>query len=138
LAVLLHSVALYYIVFAIFVACVAIFATQGIGAALLRSPLLLAQVVFTPLIAAWSIWIGMAISTRTNDVRTAQQFSLLASLPSMAVSAYLAFSGFPTTLGLALALGAVLLMLDVVGWRAISAIFDRERMITQAPGERSQ
>ena len=130
LAVLLPSVALSYMVFAIFVACVVLFASQGIGAALLRGPLLLAQVVFTPLIAAWSIWIGMAISTRTNDVRTAQQFSLLASLPSIAVSSYLAFSGFPTTLALALALGAVLLILDVVGWRAISAIFDRERLIT--------
>ena len=130
LAVLLPSVALSYMVFAIFVACVVLFAPQGIGAALLRGPLLLAQVVFTPLIAAWSIWIGMAISTRTNDVRTAQQFSLLASLPSIAVSSYLAFSGFPTTLALALALGAVLLILDVVGWRAISAIFDRERLIT--------
>ena len=32
----------------------------------LRGPDLLAQVLFTPLLAAWSIWVGIAISTRVE------------------------------------------------------------------------
>ena len=55
--------------------------TPAVASAVIRGPELLAQVLFTPLLAAWSIWIGIAISTRTSDARVAQQLSLLASLP---------------------------------------------------------
>jgi hypothetical protein len=34
------------------------------------------------------------------------------------------------TLGLALRLGAGLLLIDRLGWRVVSAMFDRERLIT--------
>ena len=36
-----------------------------------RSP----RCVFTPLLAAWAIWVGIAISTRASDVRVAQQLA---------------------------------------------------------------
>jgi hypothetical protein len=39
----------------------------GIAPALLRAPDLLAQLLFTPLLAAWSIWVGIAISARSSD-----------------------------------------------------------------------
>ena len=35
----------------------------------------------------------------------------------------------PST-GLALALAAALLIVDVLGWRAVAAMFDRERLLT--------
>jgi ABC-2 type transport system permease protein len=35
----------------------------------------------------------------------------------------------PST-GLALALAAALLIVDALGWRAVAAMFDRERLIT--------
>jgi ABC-2 type transport system permease protein len=34
------------------------------------------------------------------------------------------------TLGLALGLGAAMLLLDGLGWRIVSPMFDRERLIT--------
>jgi hypothetical protein len=34
------------------------------------------------------------------------------------------------TLRLALVLAAVLLVVDSLGWRAVSALFDRERLVT--------
>jgi hypothetical protein len=34
------------------------------------------------------------------------------------------------TLGLAVGLAAGLLIVDVLGWRAVAAMFDRERLIT--------
>ena len=34
------------------------------------------------------------------------------------------------TLGLALGVAAALLVLDGLGWRLVSALFDRERLIT--------
>ena len=59
---------------------------------------LLAQVVFTPLLAAWSIWVGIAISTRSSDIRVAQQLGVLASLPSVVVTSLIAFNVIHATL----------------------------------------
>lgn len=132
LATLVPSVAISYAVFAFLVVFVELFAQPGIASALIRGPELLAQLVFTPLLAGCSIWIGIAISTRSNDVRTAQSFSLLAAVPLAVPTTLLAFRVIPTTLGFALGVAALLLVLDGLGWRVISATFDRERLITGA------
>ena len=93
-------------------------------------PELVAQVLFTPLLATWSIWVGIAISARSNDTRVAQQLSILASLPPVVITSLIAFGVIHATFGLAVALAAVLLALDRLGWRFVSALFDRERLIT--------
>jgi ABC-2 type transport system permease protein len=87
-------------------------------------------VLFTPLVATWSIWIGIAISTRMNDIRAAAQLGAVASLPTILVSSLIAFDVIHMTLGLALGLAVVLLALGGLGWRVVSAMFDRERLIT--------
>jgi ABC-type transport system involved in multi-copper enzyme maturation permease subunit len=130
LAVLLPSVAIAYLMYAIFLGLVVLFAQPGVPAAIIRGPDILAQVIFTPLIALLSIWIGLAISTRSSDARVAQQLSLLGSLPMVAVSSLIAFDVIHATLGLALGLAALLVVLDRLGWRIVSAAFDRERLIT--------
>lgn len=130
LAALAPSVAIAYAVYALFLASVGLFAQPGIASALLRWPDILAQVLFTPLLAAWSIWLGIGISARSNDVRVAQQLGILASLPAVAVTSLIAFNAIHVTLGLSLGLAAALLLLDGLGWRIISATFNRERLIT--------
>ncbi len=72
----------------------------------------------------------MAISARSSDVRVAQQLGMLASLPSIAVTSLIAFNVIHATLGLAVGLAAMLIVADRLGWRVVSAIFDRERLIT--------
>jgi ABC-type Na+ efflux pump permease subunit len=129
-AAFIPAVAISYAVLAFFLACVELFAHPGIAPAILQGPDLLAQLLFTPLIAAWSIWVGIAISARSSDVRVAGQLSLLASLPMVAVTTLIAVNVIPASLGLALAGAAVLLVLDTLGWRITSASFDRERLIT--------
>ena len=130
LAALLPSLAVAYAVYALFLACVGLFAQPGVASALLRGPDLLAQVVFTPLLAGWSIWIGIAISARASDFRVAQQLGILASLPAAVVAALIAFNAIHPTLGLALGLAAALLLGNGLGWRIMSAAFDRERLVT--------
>lgn len=130
LAVLAPGLALSYLVFGASVASIALFAQSAVASAVLRAPELLAQLVFTPLLAGLSIWIGVAISARTNDTRVAQQLSILGSLPAVVVAALIAFGVIHPTLGLALGLGAGLLFVDVQGWRIVSPMFDRERLIT--------
>jgi ABC-type transport system involved in multi-copper enzyme maturation permease subunit len=130
LAALVPSVAIAYAVYAFFLACVALFARPAVASALLRGPDLLAQLLFTPLLAGWSILIGMAISARASDFRVAQQLGMLASLPTAVVAALVAFNGIHATLGLAVGLAAALLVADGLGWRIMAAAFDRERLLT--------
>lgn len=119
-----------YGVFGVFVAATELFAQPGVASAVLHGPELVAQVVFTPLLAGLSIWIGIAISARSNDPRVAAQLSVLASLPSIVVTTLIAVGKIHATLRLALVLGAALVVLDILGWRIVSPAFDRERLIT--------
>jgi ABC-2 type transport system permease protein len=130
LAVLGPALAITYVVFGVSVAAIALFADSAVASAVLRAPQLLAQVLFSPLVAAWSIWGGIAISARCNDTRTAQQLSVLASLPIVILAALIAFGVIRPTLGLALGLGAALLFADAVGWRVVAPMLNRERLIT--------
>lgn len=130
LAALIPSLAIAYVVFGVFLMLVALLARPGIASALVQGPDLVAQVLFTPLLALWSIWVGIAVSTRSTDVRVAQQIALLASLPPVFGVVLVAVNVIPATLGLALGCGAVLLVLDALGWRITSRLFDREQLIT--------
>jgi ABC-type transport system involved in multi-copper enzyme maturation permease subunit len=131
LAALVPSVTVAYAVYAVFLACVGLFARPAVASSLLRAPDLLAQLLFTPLIAGWSIWVGIAISARARDFRVAQQLGILASLPTAVVAALVAFDVLHPTLGLALGFAAALLAGNGLGWRITAAAFDRERLITR-------
>jgi ABC-2 type transport system permease protein len=130
LAVLVPSLAIAYAVYAVVLACVEIFAHPAVASALVQGPDLLAQLIFTPLLAGWSIWAGIAVSIRSSDVRVAQQLGMLVSLPSVALTSLVAYNVIHATLGLALGGAAALLVLDGLGWRITSAAFDRERLVT--------
>jgi ABC-2 type transport system permease protein len=129
-AALIPSLAIAYLVYAAFLGVVALFARPTIASALIQGPDLLVQLLFTPLLAAWSIWVGIAISTRSSDVRVAQQLGMLASLPPVFAAFTVALNVVQPTVGLALAAAALLLVLDGLGWRIVSRLFDRERLIT--------
>lgn len=129
LAALVPSLVIAYAMYAIFLGLTRLFAQPAVAEAVLQGPDLLAQVIFTPLVAAWSIWVGIAISARSSDIRVAQQFGALAGLPVLLVAYIIAFNAIHATLGLALGVAAALLVLDGLGWRVVSAAFDRERLI---------
>lgn len=130
LAALVPTLVISYTMFGIFLACVGLFAHPNVASDIFQAPRILAQLLFTPLLAGWSIWAGIAISTRVGDVRVAQQLGTLASLPPLAVTSLMGFDVIRPTLGLAVGLGAVLLLVDVSAWRLVSAMFDRERLVT--------
>lgn len=134
LAVLLPSVAIAYAVFGVFLALVALFAQSEIPSALMRGSDVLAQVIFTPLLAGWSIWLGIAISTRVSETRVAQQLSTLASLPTIAVTTMIAYNVIHPTLDLVLGLAIGLLVANRLGWRLVSVLLDRERLIASTKG----
>jgi ABC-2 type transport system permease protein len=67
---MIPSVAVAYTAFAVFLASVRLFANANVATAVFdQGSVLLAQVLFTPLLAGWSIWVGIAISTCGAEFR---------------------------------------------------------------------
>jgi ABC-type transport system involved in multi-copper enzyme maturation permease subunit len=130
LAALVPSLAVAYAVYAPFLTVTKLFAQPAVASAVLQVPDVLVQVLFTPLLALLSIWVGIAISTRSSDVRVAQQLAAVTGLPVLLVVYLITFSVIPATLGVAFGIGAALLVLDGLGWQLVPALFDRERLIT--------
>jgi len=130
LAALLPSLLIAYLVFAVFVGIVEVMAAPNVAASVMQPADLLAQFLFTPLLACWTVWVAIAISTRSSDVRVAQQLGVLASLPPVFVTVMIALNVIEPTLELAIGCGALLIVLDVFGWRLVSGHFDRERLIS--------
>jgi len=131
-AALLPTLVVACTIFGIFLAMAALFAHPGVEAAVFKASHLLVQLLFTPLLAGWSIWVGIAISARSSDVRAAQQLSVFASLPPLAIVALMSLNVITPSTGLALGLAAALLAADGLGWRAVAAMFNRERLISGA------
>ena len=129
LAVLLPTLLIAYLMFGVFLVAAAIFATSAVASAIFKASHLLVQLLFTPLLAGWSIWVGVAISTRLSDVRAAQQLGVFASLPPLVIVALIATNAISPSLGVTLAFGAALLLVDLAGWRAVAGMFNRERLI---------
>jgi ABC-type Na+ efflux pump permease subunit len=119
-----------YAVFGIFLAAAALFAHPVIVSAIYAGPHVLVQLLFTPLLAGWAIWVGIAVSARSTDVRVAQQLSVLGSVPPLIILALMSLNVIPESAALAIGLAAALLAFDLLAWRVVAAMFDRERLVT--------
>ena len=129
LAAFVPTLVIAYVVFGIFLAASALFAHPVIASAIFSGTHVLLQLLFTPLLAGWGIWVGIAVSARSTDVRSAQQLSVLGTLPLLAILALISLNVIAVSAGLAVGLAAVLLAIDLLAWRAVAAMFDRERLI---------
>jgi ABC-2 type transport system permease protein len=137
LGVVVPAVAMAYVLFALIQICARLFASNAaVVADLGQGPHILAEILFAPLLAGWSICVGISVSTRASDVRTAQQLGTLSSLPPLAVVALVSFNVFTPSVTLAAVFALVLLVADVMAFRLASALFDRERLITGARAQR--
>jgi len=130
LAVFVPTLLIGYTVFGIFLAAAALFAHPVIVSAIYAVTHVLVQLLFTPLLAGWGIWVGIAVSARSTDVRAAQQLSVLGSLPLLAVLALMSLNVISVSTALAAALAAALLVVDLLAWRVVAAMFDPERLIS--------
>jgi ABC-type Na+ efflux pump permease subunit len=130
LAAFVPTLGIAYLVFGIFLAASALFANPVIASAIYSGTHVLVQLLFTPLLAGWGIWVGIAVSARSTDVRSAQQLSVLGSLPLLAILALISLNVIAVSAALAVGLAAVLLAIDLLAWRVVAAMFDRERLVT--------
>ncbi len=128
-AAFVPSVGVAYTIYFIAAISIRIGAAHVVSSVVWHPPQLLAQLLFTPLLAGWSIWVGIGVSTRASDVRVAQQLATLAGLPLLGFTSLISFQVIKPTVPLAIGLALALLAADVAAWRVVSHLFDRERLI---------
>ena len=136
-AAFVPSVAIAYVIYFAAALAIRFAAAQVVSDVVWHAPQMLAQILFTPLLALWSIWVGIGISTRASDVRVAQQLATLAGVPLLAFTSLLTFQVIKPTVPLALALALALLVVDVLAWRVVARLFDPERLITGSSAPRT-
>jgi ABC-type Na+ efflux pump permease subunit len=134
LAAFVPTLVIAYAVFGIFLAVAALSAHPVIVSAIYAGPRVLVQLLFTPLLAGWAIWVGIAVSARSTDVRVAQQLSVLGSIAPLIIVALMSLNVITESAALAIGLAAALLAFDLLAWRVVAAMFDRERLVIGRPG----
>lgn len=130
LAATIPTVGVAYAFFAVLVVAIRFGAANVVAHAVWQPAWFLAELLFAPLLAAWSVWVGTAISARSSDVRVAQQLGTLASLPALVFPLLMSLQVFKPTVTVAVVVALALAAIDVAAWRIVSKMFDRERLIT--------
>jgi ABC-2 type transport system permease protein len=131
LAAAVPTVSIAYAIFAVYVWLVWAVALPAVANLVLEPSQFVAVGFFVPLLSLFSIWVGLAFSARSSDVRVAQQLSGLAVLPMVGVLALFSFRVISPSLTVALVGVVALLLVDAFAWRVVSAMFDRERILTR-------
>lgn len=134
LAAIVPSTAMAYALFVLFMALVLLFSDHQVVSLVWQPAVIVTIALFTPLLATFSIWVGIAISARSSDVRAAQQLSALAMLPMVGVLWLFAFRVIAPTLAVAVVGAVALAVLDLGAWKVVSRLFDRERLLTRYGG----
>jgi ABC-2 type transport system permease protein len=129
-AIFIPAVGITYAMFGVFLAIVKLWTKPALASAVLHAPQLWSGVAFAPLLCAWSIWIGLAISSKVSDTRVAQQLTLLGSLPPLVLVALFSLQVIDATATIAIVLAFALLVIDMIAWIFVAQLFDRERLVT--------
>ena len=87
--------------------------------------------LLAPLACIFSVGYNVLVSSRVNDVRTAQQLGTLILLPFGAVYFLSEFKVFSLTTGNMLIMAAVLAVIDAVVFYLVKAAFQREEILTK-------
>jgi ABC-2 type transport system permease protein len=130
-SVMVPTLVLSYIVYALFFAAVGVFANNVVASAVFHdSSAIFALFVLAPLMAGWGIVVGMGVSVRATEIRVAQQLGTLASIPPVIGIILLAVGVVRPTFPVALIFAGALFVLDSLLFRFVSRMFDRERLVT--------
>ena len=129
LAAVLPAVAVTYVLYAAFIVAVRLWAVHAVFSDLWQVAPILAELLFAPLLATWSVCVGMAVSVRSTDVRVAQQLSTLASLPPVGLAVLITFRVIAPTVLSTIAIGLAFVVLDCLACWGAATMLDRERLV---------
>jgi ABC-type Na+ efflux pump permease subunit len=131
LAAIVPTVSIAYGLYLVYAIVIRAAATQSVVDLVWQPVQAVAVILFAPLLATFSIWVGLGISARSSDVRVAQQLAALAMLPVLGLTALFTFRVISPTITVAVVGALLLVVIDAGAWRVVSAMFDRERILTR-------
>ena len=131
LAATVPAVAIAWLLFTVYILIVRLAAAQPVVDAVWRPGWFGAQLVLAPLLGGFAIITGMAISARSSDIRVAQQLAGLITLPVVGGLAAFSYGAVTPSVRFFLAVGTVIAVVDILGWRGLARLFDRERLLTR-------
>lgn len=134
LAATVPAVLIGWTLFAVYAMLIRALAAQVVVDRIWQPSQFAGELLFAPVFALFAIWVGMAISVRSTDVRVAQQLSGLVILPVIGLSALISFNVVKPSIGLYAGIALVLAGIDAVGYRFTARLFDRERLLTRFGG----
>jgi hypothetical protein len=94
-------------------------------------PMAILMLLFVPLVSLLSIEMNVLISSRFNDIRSAQAFAMLLFLPFVGVCVLSEIGVFALTINNLFVLSAIVLILDVALFFATRATFQRDKILTR-------
>ena len=131
LAATVPALVLSWVLFGVYMGAVRMAASAPVVDAVWRPAWFAAQVLLAPVLAAFAIIAGMAISARSSDIRVAQQLAGLVALPMMGGLAAVSYGAVTPSVKVFVIAGVVVAMVDGLGWRGLTRLFDRERLLTR-------
>ena len=131
MAATVPAVLLAWLLFAVYVSTVRLAAPDAVVDAVWQTGWFAAQAVLAPLLGGFAIIVGMALSARSTDIRVAQQLGGLVTLPVVGGLAAVSYGAVTPSVPFFLSAGAVVAAVDLLGWRGLTRVFDRERLLTR-------
>jgi ABC-type transport system involved in multi-copper enzyme maturation permease subunit len=128
------GVALTWVLFGVFAALLAGLARPAIREGVLTAQTLVAVGALAPVLGILAIELSMIVSSRSSDIRVAQQLSALSVLPAVVVTSLFTYGVFRASVGRYLLIAGVFGMVDALGWRIVTGVFDRDRVLTRYGG----
>lgn len=131
LAATAPAVAMAWLLFGIYVVAVRAFAGAAVVDAVWQPGWFAAQLLLAPLLSGFAIITGMAISARSSDIRVAQQLAGLVTLPVVGGLAAVSYGAVTPSVAFFVTAGTVVAVVNILGWRGLARLFDRERLLTR-------
>jgi ABC-2 type transport system permease protein len=132
LSALLPAIVATWLAGGLFILCVALFSLSARVFAVIVSPAwLIVFLLWTPLLALIGIAVMVAVSSRVNDPRTAQQFSIFLVLPIIALIIGQVTGLYVLGPVFALAVFLLLVLLAILAIWIVTRLFQREVILTR-------
>lgn len=128
------GIAMTWVLFTVFATILSAFARPAIREGILTGQTLVAVGVLAPALGVLAIELSMIVSARSTDIRVAQQLSALTVLPAVIVTSLFTYGVFRASIGRYLVIAGIIAAVDLAGWRMVTGLFDRDRVLTRYGG----
>jgi len=125
------AVVINWVAFAVTLVGIAFVAPPVVVRYAVRDVWVVGMLLFSPLLALFSVLLGVLISSRVNDPRTAQQMTSVLVIPVILMGVLVMMGKMLLTVGILLAAAALTLFLDAVVLYFAVQVFQRETILTR-------